>query len=176
MEDSALEWYLSHSGPRVSVITKPELGAVARAVAVWAYDPDHPREASRVIAEMTRGDVAYAVDAALQENPLLLSPKKREQQPRLPAAADGRLTALARKRIREPYSEIEHAERAAEGPFFDREAPSVRKILDGYYPGSGGGRPRVPDRYPLMLKQIMSGLLEVSAATKGSSREALGQL
>ncbi|MGH2945348.1 MAG: hypothetical protein ACRDPC_03645 [Solirubrobacteraceae bacterium] len=112
----------------------PDLGAVARAVAVWAYDPDRPRDATREIAEMTRRSFAYAVDAALYANPLLLSPKKRERQPPLPAAADARLVALARKRIRELYPEIEHAERAAELPYFERDDPAVRSTGTGRSP------------------------------------------
>lgn len=68
-----LEWYLSRTGPRATVTAMPDLNAVARALAIWAYDPDRPREAAQVISEATRRTIAYALDAALHENPLLLN-------------------------------------------------------------------------------------------------------
>jgi len=171
-----LEWFLSYTGPRASVTASPDLGSVARAVAVWAYDPDHPREATRVIAELNRHTVALALDAALAENPLLLSPKKRNRVQPLPPAVDMRLTRLARKRIREIYPEIERAERAAELSVRDREHPAVRTIFNGYYEGSGGGRPRGPARYPAMLADVLSGLLELAKASRESNRAELAQL
>jgi hypothetical protein len=171
-----LDWYLSRSGPRATVTARPDLGAVARAVALWAYETERPRDATRMIAEMTRRSVAHAVDAALWNNPLLLSPKKRERQPPLPPAADARLVALARKRVRELYPELERAERAGELSFFEREHPGVRMILNGCYEGSGGGRPRVPENYPLMLTEVARGLLDLARAAEESGRAELKHL
>ncbi|WP_320669557.1 hypothetical protein [Patulibacter defluvii] len=120
--------------------------------------------------------MAAAIRHAMSDHPLLLSPKARQRVLELPDAADGRLVPIARDRIRELYPEIERQKRRAEQPFCDRDHPAVRLILDGYYPGSGGGRPRVPRVYPVLLDKIERGLLDVALSADSKEHPDLKQL
>jgi hypothetical protein len=171
-----LDWYLSGVGPRVQVSAALDISGVARAIVRWVYDPDDPRQASRDIKKLTRETVALAARVAVDANPVLLSPKRRERLQAIPAAADQRLTTLARRRLRELYPEIERVEESADLSYFAREHPAVRKVLSNVYPGSGAGRPRVPDTYPLMLTEVSRGLLDISSAAGRVRRAELERL
>jgi hypothetical protein len=176
MSDPSLElgWYLSRSGPRAEFTTRPDLTAVARAVARYAHDPDDPREARRYLAQMTREDVASALREAEGDNPLLLSAAKRKRVEPLPDAAEKRLLAAAGERVRELYPESARVERAAD--VADRQQPGVRAVLRSAYPGSGAGRPRVPETYPLLLRGVSDGLWQLWRQIPRPARTELEEL
>jgi hypothetical protein len=160
--DLAVNWYLSHSGPRAELTLRPHLTEVARAVARYAYDPDDARETRRYLAQMTREDVARALRQAAADNPVLLSAAKRKRIEPLPDAAEKRLLTAARERVRELYPEIVRAERAEHvAGSSDTRHPGVRAVLRSAYPGSGAGRPRVPETYPTLLRRVHDGLWQL---------------
>ncbi len=52
----------------------------------------------------------------------------------------------------------------------DRVRDGIETILRAYYPGSGSGRPRVPQNIPLRLADLQQGLLAVCAVERLDDR------